>query len=270
MEDEEKCHFTATDLRAIIIRFALSWFRKNLAKRKHFALYRQLQNIANEGLGYGNDDIMSVSEKNLINRLSAVLPENPIVFDVGANKGDYLRNWLRLTDRIHAFEPGKEAFEKLAADYKGKAILNHLALSSIEGNVDFFVESSVTRLNSLVHRSHAQHLWTRAGQVKCTTLDAYCSANDISTIDFLKLDTEGYEMEVLIGARQMLNQINYIQFEFGGAQIENKNYFKDFYELLSPTFKLYHLMQDGHVAIESYHEKLENFTGANFFAIRGR
>ncbi len=267
MEDEEKCHFTDTRLRSLIIRYALSWFRKNLAKKKHFALFQQLQNISNEGLGYGNDAIISRAEIALIERVASVLPKNPIVFDVGANEGDYLKHWIAHNAVIHAFEPGAEAFEILKTTYTDAAVMNQLALGAVEGEVDFYKEEHDNKLNSLVKRNHSKHQWSKGSQVECKTLDTYCVVHNIAAIDFLKIDTEGYEMEVLKGAKGMLKNIQYIQFEFGGAHIENGVFFRDFYQLLSPMFTLYHLVQDGQVEIESYHEKLENFTGANFLAV---
>lgn len=267
MEGEEKCHFTGISLRSLIIRYALSWFRKNLAKKKYFALFQQLQNISNEGLGYGNDAIISRSEFDLIKRLALVLPKTPMVFDVGANEGDYLKLWLEHKAKIYAFEPGIEAFEKLNKNYGAQASLNSIALGASVGQVDFYKEAHDNKLNSLIKRNHSKHTWKKVNQVECVTLDLYCAAQQIANIDFLKLDTEGYEMEVLKGAKSMLENIRYIQFEFGGAHIENAVFFRDFYQLLSPKFTLYHLVQDGQVEIEMYHEKLENFTGANFLAV---
>ena len=53
-------------------------------------------------------------------------------------------------------------------------------------------------------------------QVRCTTLDRFCSERGVKQIDVLKIDTEGFDFEVLKGASSMLAQqaIKFIYFEF--------------------------------------------------------
>jgi len=57
----------------------------------------------------------------------------------------------------------------------------------------------------------------RTEKVVMTTIDRYCEKNDISQIDLLKIDVEGAEYQVLLGARSMLQhkRIRCCVFEFG-------------------------------------------------------
>jgi len=232
-------------------------------------LFKQLQNIANEGLGYGNDKIITLAEQDLVNRVKGMLPEHSIVFDVGANEGNYLASWIGYKNvQLHAFEPGKDAFQTLKSRFGKYATLNLKAVGSSNALLSFYAEKTDSRMNSLLSRTHAKHIWEETEKVECITLNTYCQEKDIHHIDFLKIDVEGYELEVLKGASDLLSSINWIQFEFGGAHLENKVTFRDFYTLLSGQFKLYHLLRDGQEEIDIYHEKLENYTGANFLAVR--
>ena len=43
-------------------------------------------------------------------------------------------------------------------------------------------------------------------------------------IDLLKLDVEGYEYKALLGGSKAMNDIDYIQFEFGNKQVSSRNF----------------------------------------------
>lgn len=251
----------------LIARAALRWFRSNLGKKSFFAWYQELQNIANEGMVYGNDELILEAESNLIREIAKNQNHQLVVFDVGANIGNYSKKWLQINPQLHAFEPNSEAFKQLKANLKEKATVNHLAFSNKTGVQDLYTVKGAHQLSSLIKRKHHRHKWEKAEQVNCHTIDEYCASNKIKKIDFLKIDVEGFEMEVLKGAKQMLAKTTRIQFEFGGAHIEQALYFRDFYNLLSPNFKLYHILIDGFKEISSYDEKLENFKGTNYLAI---
>lgn len=49
----------------------------------------------------------------------------------------------------------------------------------------------------------------------------YMKNNDISRVDFLKIDTEGYEFEVIKGFEEYIENIHIIQFEYGGTFMDN-------------------------------------------------
>lgn len=49
----------------------------------------------------------------------------------------------------------------------------------------------------------------------------YILKNNIASIDFLKIDTEGYELNVIMGFEDMLSRVKIIQFEYGGTYLDN-------------------------------------------------
>ena len=63
-------------------------------------------------------------------------------------------------------------------------------------------------------------------QVKTDSLDNYCEENNIDNIDILKIDTEGSELEVLEGAKNILQQTNIVLIEV----LDERKYFKKKYE----------------------------------------
>jgi Methyltransferase FkbM domain len=85
-------------------------------------------------------------------------------------------------------------------------------------------------------------------------------------IHLLKLDVEGSEIDILRGADELLENggIDFLQFEFGGCNIDSRTYFRDFYDLLSPRFRIFRIVTDGLRAVDEYREIGEIFTTTNY------
>jgi FkbM family methyltransferase len=145
-----------------------------------------------------------------------------VFFDVGANDGEtirHARNRFR-NCRITAFEPHPNTFLKLTENirkYRNVELMN-LALGSEIADKTMF-EYDLSKLNSLLPNAQfAVRFGTvpRQIHVRCMTVDSFCSERGVKQIDVLKIDTEGFDFEVLKGARSMLAQqaIKFISFEF--------------------------------------------------------
>jgi len=92
----------------------------------------------------------------------------------------------------------------------------------------------------------------------------------VKFIDFLKIDVEGYELDVLKGANKMIesNKIKYIQFEFTQLNTTTRIYFKDFWEVLSEKYKIYRLLPNDLLEIKIYDPTSNEIFGyQNFVAI---
>ena len=133
---------------------------------------------------------------------------NPsIIFDVGAHHGQTTLHFRKAfpTASIHSFEPAAENFEKLKANTKGKRKIriNKLALGNAQTLVNMNIGNS--DLGHQVIRNQNEELDPRkAPSVRMETIDSYIKANKINRIDLLKIDVEGYEIEVLKGAKEAL------------------------------------------------------------------
>lgn len=83
-----------------------------------------------------------------------------------------------------------------------------------------------------------------------TTLDEYCSRQNIATIDYLKIDAEGYDLSVLKGASTLLSRqkIRFIEVEAGMNRINTEHvYFDEFVRYLEPYgYKLYKIYDQMH------------------------
>jgi hypothetical protein len=119
---------------------------------------------------------------------------------------------------------------------------------------------------------HFNILFNQSEQIFTQTIDFYCSQNDIPHIDLLKLDIEGHELAALRGAELMLRNkaIEVITFEFGGANIDSRTYFHDFYLFFEMhQMTLFRITPSGYLhPLKAYQEIYEQFTTTNFLATK--
>ncbi|OQA31815.1 MAG: Hexuronic acid methyltransferase AglP [archaeon ADurb.Bin336] len=203
---------------------------------------------------------------------------NLVVFDVGANKGDYSKKLLsfNVPIEVYAFEPHSETFKQLNkiknvgfysfnfAVGKKSGVTNFFDYCSVKGSEHASVYKNVIEQ---VHKSKSKKY-----SVKMISLDEFVLKNKkISKIDLLKVDVEGGEYDVLEGCKKLIDKdmINIIQFEFNSMNVISRVFFKDFFDLLSNKYYLYRLLPDGLVSIVEYDSRLcEIFNFQNIVAIK--
>jgi len=132
------------------------------------------------------------------------------VLDIGAHQGLYSlvasRRVVR-SGRVFSFEPSpreRRALRlNLAINFSRNVTVEALALGSQETTADLYVvQGNQTGCNSL--RPPDVYSSTLPIRVQVTTLDQWLSQLGISSIDFIKLDVEGAELDVLKGASTFL------------------------------------------------------------------
>lgn len=165
------------------------------------------------------------------------LRQGMTVFDVGANIGELSLLFSRFVGtegNVHAFEASSSMFEKLTTvcqlARRSQITLNHQAVADQEGVLKLHVyDDSHSGWNSLADRPLQNYgidiQPTHIEEVEAVTIDEYCQENNISQIDLLKIDVEGAEYQVLMGARRMLEskKIRCCVFEFGGTTFDMGN-----------------------------------------------
>ena len=147
--------------------------------------------------------------KNILNQTNEI-----VIFDVGANLGQSI-NLLKTyfhDSTIYSFEPEPNLFLKLKkntliydrinlynfgfGNSEFETILNLQESSGGNSILDSAKDSDYFSLNWLQHKGSVN--------IKITTLDNFCENNKINNIDLLKLDTQGYELNILRGAKNLL------------------------------------------------------------------
>lgn len=152
------------------------------------------------------------------------LPDIKVVFDVGARADtEYLD--LKPDIELHAFEPNPKFFAQLKESVGDRvAHLNNFALGDVPG-VAAYNESR----QGFIGGEEGAILTGELLPVR--TLDGYVAENNIEHIDFLKIDTEGYDFRVLLGGMRTIPKCRYIQHE-------HWNDLRRFHMLLGQQFKM--------------------------------
>jgi FkbM family methyltransferase len=198
-----------------------------------------------------------------------------VIFDAGANRGQFLKLALAHPAVIHAFEPSSAAFAELRTRFAAtpSVVLNNFALGNEPGTQTLYYDVAGSELSSLYprHVAHHGHHLTNSESVKVDTIDHYCQTHGIEHIELLKLDVEGHELEVLKGAAQMFasGHVATVSFEFGGCNIDSRTYLRDFFEFFSThRMRLARVTALGHLQrITHYDESLEQFRTTTFVAV---
>jgi len=253
---------------------------KGFSKIKNQSFWENIYNLSLRQMNFGNGGNFSQSGELFVLKFIRKKLEKEssiIIFDVGANIGNYskaVNEIFKTKAKIFSFEPSKKTFELFLKNTLNieNIIPNNLGFSDKEHNQLLFTNSEGSGLASVYHRKldHFGIQMDKTEEIKLTSIDNYCNQNKITRIHFLKLDIEGHEIAALDGAKNMIanKKIDFIQFEFGGCNIDSRTYFQDFYYLLKDNYKIYRVLKDGIQELPSYKETHEIFITINYLAIK--
>ena len=180
-----------------------------------------------------------------------------LLIDIGAHKGESIELFSKNFNikKIISFEASpitfkylKNKIEKNAQGYNNtEIVVENIALGAEDKIIEFkqFNESSSSTIkvvdeeskyfkrkfrliNFLSNKKTYQKI-----EIKIYRLKEYIEKNNIEKIDFMKIDTEGYELEILLGLENKIKLVDIIMFEHHYDNMIKKNYtYNDIYELL--------------------------------------
>lgn len=208
---------------------------------------------------------LTPDEQILFSTALPFLNRRPLVFDVGAYKGEYSEYVLSVCPGAdcYLFEPNTELFNELKNKYQAFNIL----ISDVEDNVTFYqCPSDTGELSSLIKRPVFDDIQITEQKVKSTSIDNFCTYNFINLIHFLKIDVEGAELKVLNGCSKMLREkrIIFLQVEYGGTYPDAGITFLQVTRLMNMFgYNIYELV-DGKLIIITEENFIEDYRYTNF------
>jgi hypothetical protein len=137
------------------------------------------------------------------------------VIHVGGHVGEEIPLYKQQTNNIHIFEPLKECFDQI----DNTVNKYNIALGSSKDILEFNVANNHQSSSFLKPKTHlTEHTWVTFNHkrfVEIATLDSY----GITDCNFLNIDVQGYELEVLKGAINTLTHIDYILTEVNEKEL---------------------------------------------------
>ena len=180
------------------------------------------------------------------------LTDGNIVFDVGCRVDS---QFMDMPCEVHYFDPVHSFVDNLQSQKTAntKSYFNKFGLGEEEKQLFYY-----PKYQSFFDRAISCGVSDDANKITLNIKKAYDYINDnnIKNIDFLKIDTEGYELNVIKGFEEKINIVDKIQFEYGGTYKDNKTRLIDVLSYLeSYRFtNFYYLRKDGLETINNYED----------------
>ncbi len=229
--------------------------------------------LQGKGYGIGNVELEVNSCVKLIGNSNV-----EIILDIGGYHGEYCDNLLKYfnNSKYFLFEPSIKNFKLLKKKYSSFKNINILnfALSNQNGFTKLYSNKVGSDMSSLLKRYFYKNKinFKKSENIKTKRIDTFLKKKiKNKTIDICKIDVEGLEMKVLEGFGNLINKTKLIQFEFSGANIDSRVFFRDFWNFFNKkNFTIYIITPLGPKILKDYDMSFEVFRVTNYIALNNK
>ena len=183
-----------------------------MLKKTLLKIFRKLD-LYKYWVGFREDYYPTQDTKKMEDFYRTFIHSGSLCFDIGSNMGSRVAVFLKLKAKVVAVEPQKSCLRFLHHRFDRKAIVVGKGVSNKTGFQNLFV-SDASVLSSFssewietMTQKFSHHNWDQTEQVEMTTLDVLIS--EYGKPDFIKIDVEGYELEVLEGLSQPIKSLSF-------------------------------------------------------------
>ena len=142
-----------------------------------------------------------IDENELCAQLVMSIRSCGVMVDIGAHHGTALKPFLDNNFVVYAFEPDKKNREQLSTNFQTSVDdvlhIDPRAVSDQNSSGNIFYSSELS--NGISGLSAFDESHSKSGVVDTVTLETFCNEKKLTAIDYLKIDTEGFDFNVLKG-----------------------------------------------------------------------
>jgi FkbM family methyltransferase len=244
-------------------------FGANIRKVKRRGIFWELD--ITEGIDF-SIFIFGLFEKTTSKAIRRLVANNSVVIDIGANIGAHTLPMAELVGekgKVYAIEPTNYAYGKLTnnllinKDLSKRVQADQVVLTNngAKEKVKELYSSwplSIKFEDDQRHTVHQGVLRSISGAEE-NTLDSYVSINNITSLDLIKLDVDGNELDVLSGANNILKNLRpVIIMELAPSQYDNQNDFLKVVDILMSAGYRYYSLDEAYQYPSEPYALIEN------------
>ena len=226
------------------------------------------------------EGMQGIFDGDELDLFESLINKDSVVFDIGANIGLTSIFFAERCSKVYSFEPVRRTFEFLTQNITRYNFANVQLENFGFGRKRKYSTIAAPKTDSasgFISEAIVPHSEYLIENIELSTLDFFTSRQKIKRVDFLKLDVEGYELEVLLGGKKFLMRqrpIVVMELNHFCLNALQRITVPDFFDSLREIFPLLfavdqHKYLDLHSTNDSYHVTYEHIVHGKFKSIVG-